>query len=424
MRSKIGIVVILNVVMTFGVILGCGQKPETEPRPTSEKSEVKEAPAAEHKPATKPLMYDLDPTKLDYPGAMVTGLVSGMPFTPQVLVEGDNLVFRTQTQEGAVIREIRITMGQSTTSASFDNRKLTISPEQPNGPEVPEIMVSEPNRNLQLYPNGYALKIELGSRQNWKIPGKIYLCLPDELKTVVAGVFEASYPRQPTEPPGPEDKPYIKGTVRVIGAPAKSKLRVGYTAHPSPEDLPLGETDIELGETALPLRWTRDDHDKGRVTTLIAGDGKDVPSRFEFGKLTPGKYFVFATVTPANSTDLHGPAAWKWVTVNSESAVSVDMTIDLTQTGGLEVLAPVEAVTNAQLAPADETGMPALDRTLFITCALQLRLEKPIMARKILYKNLTPGKYEVCAGGQSRIVEIVAGKTIELEFDKKTSFAK
>jgi hypothetical protein len=52
---------------------------------------------------------------------------------------------------------------------------------------------------------------------------------------------------------------------------------------------------------------------------------------------------------------------------------------------------------------------------------MQLKLEKEIVARKALFKNLGPGLYEVRdkASGQVRRVEIVAGKTLELDFDAK-----
>jgi hypothetical protein len=52
---------------------------------------------------------------------------------------------------------------------------------------------------------------------------------------------------------------------------------------------------------------------------------------------------------------------------------------------------------------------------------MQLKLEQDIVARKALFRNLGPGRYEVRdkASGQVRVVEIVAGKTVELDFDAK-----
>ena len=53
--------------------------------------------------------------------------------------------------------------------------------------------------------------------------------------------------------------------------------------------------------------------------------------------------------------------------------------------------------------------------------ALNMQLERNIIVRKALFKNLAPGRYEVRAGNDSRFVEIVAGKTLELDFDKPQS---
>ena len=39
------------------------------------------------------------------------------------------------------------------------------------------------------YVEGYALKLEFGDKKDGKIPAKIYLCMPDDAKTVIAGTF-------------------------------------------------------------------------------------------------------------------------------------------------------------------------------------------------------------------------------------------
>ena len=56
----------------------------------------------------------------------------------------------------------------------------------------------------------------------------------------------------------------------------------------------------------------------------------------------------------------NGPAAWKWVDVWQKSTVTLDLTIDAAQTGGVEVNAPLGALGKVQLAPADEPGRPML----------------------------------------------------------------
>ena len=45
------------------------------------------------------------------------------------------------------------------------------------------------------YAGGYALRLEFGPLANNRIPGKIYFCAPDELKSYVLGTFSAEIRR-------------------------------------------------------------------------------------------------------------------------------------------------------------------------------------------------------------------------------------
>jgi len=46
------------------------------------------------------------------------------------------------------------------------------------------------NRTRLRYVEGYAMRLEFGKESDGKVPGKIYLCLPDEGKSFVAGTFQ------------------------------------------------------------------------------------------------------------------------------------------------------------------------------------------------------------------------------------------
>lgn len=43
----------------------------------------------------------------------------------------------------------------------------------------------------EMFMDKYAMRLELGQSKNDRLPGRMYLCLPDEKKSVVAGMFEA-----------------------------------------------------------------------------------------------------------------------------------------------------------------------------------------------------------------------------------------
>jgi len=60
------------------------------------------------------------------------------------------------------------------------------------------------------FTNGYALKVMFGQASNRRMPGKIYLCLPDPAKSFVAGSFEAEIRKLPPPKPPPSKAPTPK----------------------------------------------------------------------------------------------------------------------------------------------------------------------------------------------------------------------
>jgi len=52
-------------------------------------------------------------------------------------------------------------------------------------------------RVMEMFTNNFAMKLEFGKTSGGKLPGKIYLCLPDETKSCVAGTFTAEIQRFP-----------------------------------------------------------------------------------------------------------------------------------------------------------------------------------------------------------------------------------
>ncbi len=415
MRQQIWAFVVGLFAIGSITLAGCGTKPEPEKTEAPVKTELSSANTSitTSTPEEVKLVHEMDPTRHTLTGGPVRAGFGGPALATEASIENDNLIFRTKTSPSEPEREIRLKVGSLTDPKSFDNKKLTIRPEMSPAPEVPEILIHVPNHKdeFRLFPNGYALTLELGSRVNWKIPGKIYLCLPDAEKTVLAGFFIAEFPRQPVEPPGPEDLPYIKGSVTVLGAPPTSLLRVGYFVDERPGVLHLGSADLTLSDLMSSVGLLRNDSDQPRITYLLAGDGKTATARYEHSKLTTGRYLVFARLTS-------GPIAWKWLAVLPGETQTVDLTIDATQTGGIEIVVPLEAVKEVEMVPADKPGYHALEPLMFAACSLHVGLVQPIVAQKAVFKNLAPGRYEVRAAGQSRTVEIIAGKIIELDFDK------
>jgi hypothetical protein len=391
------------------VAAGCGSKPSPEPEPN-----VIIAPEP-NPAATAKAVHEFDLAKHAIPSRPVSGSIGGSEAAPKAILEGDFLVFR-QTKPGTEVvdREVLIKV-RGGANQSLPVGKRTVGQETPASPDVPEVLVSLPGNQFRGFPNGYAMTLELEPRKSAMLAGKIYLSLPDEQKTFLAGTFVAAAPRLPTEPPGVEDVPFINGSVTVFGAPPGAVVMTGYATTPvGMSSHGIAGVEIECDASKEVPTWKEFAFDAPRMTFLVAGDGKNVPCRFEHSRLTPGRYLIFAALKD-------GPAVWKWVDVKEKSTIQENLIIDPARVGGLEVTAPLGSLGKVQLAPADGPFKPTLDATLFELIALQMNLERDIVQRKALFKNLGPGRYEVRdkASGLVRVIEVVAGKTVELDFDAK-----
>lgn len=414
---------IFALVLAAGLVfaVGCGSKPEpTQPiaslasEPTPPTSPNPPTPPTTPTSPVTPLeptkgAWELDQSKHVIPEAPVKGSIAGMEVTPEAVLEGDELNFiayKAGTRE--MERNVKLKLapmllaGQPIPSVLGRNWKVKTDAEQ--GPEVPVAWRFVGGKDPFLYPSGYALTLELGSRKEGAVAGKIYLSLPDDQKTVLVGTFAAKYSRPHTEPPGPDDTPYIGGEVNVVSAKPNAEVRIAYAAF-SPAGVSFKELQLSTDANPLELaQWTRDETEKSR---LISGDGKSRPFRYEHVKLAPGRYLISAAV-------VGGPAVWKWVDVTAGSKLTENFTIDATKTGGVEVSAPAGMTGKLLIAPADDPGKPALETEIFRALELQIvRQDIDLVSGKALIKNLAPGKYEVRAGDLKGTVEIVAGKTVE-----------
>ena len=295
------------VALGVALVSGCGSE-----LPVPEPDVVIDPDANPAAPPPKPV-YEMDPAKHAIPPGPVTGVLGGAEFTPQASIEGDYLIFRSSKSGSPIAeREVMLRLRINPTQ-SLQNRKWKVGPETPPGLDVPEILVALPGRQTHMDANGYALTLELGGRKDGKLPGKIFLSLPGEEKSFLAGSFVAAAPRQPTEPPGVEDVPLVNGSVTVIGAAPDAVLTTGYAGYPKPDQSPpFAAVDLQLGEPVSPPRWELRDYDKPRVTSLIAGDGKMIPSHYEHSKLTPGAIWSSppsAVARPRGNGSMSDPVA-------------------------------------------------------------------------------------------------------------------
>jgi hypothetical protein len=361
----------------------------------------------------KGVEWQLDQTKHVVPAAPVQGSIAGVAVVPLVQIEGAELSFRAFKAGTPVVeRSVKLNLAPMLMAGQpqpqLFGRGWTVKVDTEPGPGVPEVWREVAGRDPHLYPSGYALTLELGPRKDGKVAGKIYLCLGDTEKTLLAGAFEAVHARGHTERPGPDDGPYIAGEVRVTGAKPDAEVRVSYVAFTGPQ---VFFKELQLPFDPVPelqARWTRDEADRPRVSTFVAGDGRGRPFRYEHVKLNPGRYLVSAAV-------VGGPAVWKWVELPPGGTLMENLVLDASKTGGVEVTVPAGVTGKVYLAPADDPARPALELELFVAVAFQVvRQDTDLVGGKALVKNLAPGRYEVRAGELRGLVEVSAGKTAEL----------
>lgn len=397
--------------------IGCGgsgsdAEPAPNPVVTTRQPTAEQPPQG---PLTPPppvkIPAEMDPEKHVIPNEPVRGQIAGVEVRPQVELEGDELRLEVFPNATAVSdRAIRIRLAPmrlpNEPLPTLTPRSWKIRPDTERGANVPHVFREVAGQDTHFYPEGYALTLELGSRVDGKVTGKIYLCLMDGEQTVLAGTFTAVCVRAPTEKPGPEEAPYIGGEIVVAGAKPSTEVRVSYVAI-TKEGMFFKELQ-DLYDTPGSLRLTRDDNDKPRASAVISGDGPTRAFRYEHVKLIPGRYLIAASV-------VGGPVVCKWVEVAPGSTLTENFTLDPTHSGGVEVTVPANITGKLLLAPAADAQKDPLDEHQLLGIMMHLYKTQPeIVGGKALVKNLAPGKYEVRVGELRGVVEVSAGKTAEV----------
>lgn len=76
----------------------------------------------------------------------------------------------------------------------IEGKKITVKPSDISKCPHIHFKYKVEGKNIpetKMFTKGYAMKLEFDEKADNKIKGKIYLCLPDEKKSFVAGIFEA-----------------------------------------------------------------------------------------------------------------------------------------------------------------------------------------------------------------------------------------
>jgi hypothetical protein len=87
-------------------------------------------------------------------------------------------------------------------TADLAGQAVNISSDTTNAPRVRLRWLNEQRKNTtkDFDKAGYALQLQFGQLAGNRLSGKLYLCMPDEEKSYVAGTFNAEI-RKPKPPP-------------------------------------------------------------------------------------------------------------------------------------------------------------------------------------------------------------------------------
>ncbi len=399
------------LLLVVGLAAGCGGGSSSSPV-HSQNTQSKSAPpgagaAGSGMPTAPSEPYQMDPANHRLPGGPVAGRLDGKEFTPdRVEFTEKSLVFR-RGKDIFPDQEVRVAL-RAEAGKPLLPAKVTVNPSQ-QGTDGTNPTISTSSRSGDASPrnalmtNGYALTLEIGPREKGKVRGTIYLCLPDEARSYLAGAFEAEWVRDFTAPPDAEDAPYIQGTVALTGK-KELMVTVGYAGLTGSGETISDRAGVPIGVGAAVQSATY----KPRLATLREDDAG---VRYDFTRLPPGWYVVFAQLQD-------GPLAWQKVEVKSDGRHTLDLKLDAAAAGTVEVTVPADHKGALRLAPHD-FGFPDPNDLLSTNLGFALDLQAEPKDGKARFKNVPPGKYAILPASGTIIrlgtVEVTAGKTATVE---------
>jgi hypothetical protein len=146
-----------------------------------------------------PAVWTLNLAGAAFPGWNAGGKIHGRAFVcDRAILQGATLILRQGTNQPADLAlNVALPPEQG---GEWSRKSLNILPDQTNG--TPRVTLRWRDGQQQVnepFANGYAMKLEFGQAAGGRMPGKIYLCLPDVSQSCVAGTFNAEIrkPRQP-----------------------------------------------------------------------------------------------------------------------------------------------------------------------------------------------------------------------------------
>ncbi len=156
-------------------------------------------PEPTNTPLANGAKWTLNLDAVTIPDLAVTGYVHGKVLVPQrAILDAGTLTLRT-ANGGLPDVGISIYL-QATRGVNLAGQSIEIKTNCMGAPWIDLRWKSDQGKPLkQTVKGGYAMRLEFGRPVGDRLPGKIYLCTPDEAKSYIAGEFNAKI-RKPKTP--------------------------------------------------------------------------------------------------------------------------------------------------------------------------------------------------------------------------------
>ncbi len=383
-------------------IIGCQKKATDSPSPPTQST------------GTQPVKSDTSDPAAKEPRASgdvpATGLISGKPFTPdKVTLQGRRFSFR-QGKEFFPDMEIAFELPQEA-GTKLEGKELKFGGKGFGDPTVSVSHKEKPDglpKGEFVFPADYTLTLKITKHSSTAVEGTIDLQVTKPANTRLAGKFSGAVKKSGTEPLDADDVPYVHGKIVLKGQWKKESLAAGFIARGTD-----GKSYSNMAGTTFGPDGTGSvicTSFEPQLTSII--NSKDGPV-FRHTRLAPGNYFLYVRRG-------HVIAAWKNVTVKAGDKLSVDLTIDLANTGSLLVTLPDDQAdirfgSSLRLIPINAD----LRRDPVDFAFDTVEIKKGQKTANI--KDIPAGKYRVSFGKSEAEVEIAAGKeaTVTLKTAKK-----
>ncbi len=138
-------------------------------------------------------MWKPDLADAEIPAENLHGIIRGRKFQCEKAVLENNILHLRQGKEFFADLEIIIFFFLKE-NETIENRIFDIASDKKFGNPHVHMKWKDENEDMpktEIFMKGYSMRIEFGANNEGRLPGKIYLCLPDEGKSAVAGKFEA-----------------------------------------------------------------------------------------------------------------------------------------------------------------------------------------------------------------------------------------